>query len=50
MNGNGVTAMRNEEKFIQLMNAGDEANTKRDAKASVFTDVFGTPAYGLELL
>ena len=38
--------MQNEEKFIQLMNAGDESTTKRDAKASVFTDVFSMPAYG----
>ena len=42
--------MQHEEKFIKLMNAGDEPSTKRDAKASVFTDVFGMPAYGLELL
>ncbi len=42
--------MQHEERFIELMNNGDGLTTKREAKASIFTDVFGTPAYGLELL
>ena len=37
------------ESFVQLMNNGEYATAVRNSKATVFTDVFDDPEYGLEL-